>query len=132
MMPGKNGAMYHAKNKRPKDGGLTLDEWRKVVIGEAAEAAMQANPDWPRSWDGPCAVGILFRYYSPTRDEREYKISTPDLDKLERAVLDSLTFAQVIKDDKQVCDTLPRDKRWTRNPEKQGALITVATLEPRG
>lgn len=89
-----------------------LKRWRKLVTREArdayAAAGYHAGP-----FDGPLALSAEFRHPMPASRRsvekstgRIWKLSAPDLDKLVRALGDSLTDAKVIRDDARVV-------RWT-------------------
>ena len=108
-----------------------LKPWRKAVIA----AAQEANVDGIQ-FDGPIRVDIEFRFPMPQsrkKAEKEagvlMKVSSPDYDKLERAVNDALTQSGLIKDDARICEghSYKREywEDWT------GAIITVsqATLD---
>ena len=57
-----------------------------------------------------------------------YPTKPPDLDKLTRAIFDSLTDARVWVDDAQVCSMLIR-KRWTdRFTGEQGVEVKVGVI----
>lgn len=81
-----------------------------------------------------CAVEVeadfLFRW--PTRAAKRdrtdgaYKNSTPDLDKLIRALLDVLVQGRVIADDRQVVN-VSASKSWTWN--EPGTDVWVATVD---
>lgn len=80
--------------------GKRLTAWRKAVAAEAA----RNSPDY--LLESAVAVEMVFhmkRAKKPAPAHREYPIMRPDLDKLTRAILDSLT-STVFVDDSQVCD----------------------------
>lgn len=74
--------------------------WRALVSARAREAM-------PAGWeaiDAPVAVKLLFHLAPPMRPRFRRPAVKPDLDKLVRAVLDSLTDAGVWRDDSRVVD----------------------------
>jgi Holliday junction resolvase RusA-like endonuclease len=93
--------------------------WRSCVT----EAAMEARDD--HEFTGPVSVQVRFFLPLPSSDpHRSIHSTKPDLDKLLRSVLDSLTASGLIRDDSLVWDVLTskvyaRDGHWT------GATITV-------
>lgn len=85
-------------------GGAGLRDWRTAVSAAAADQA-----DLVGCQTVPLEVTITFRFPMPKsapRHDREhgirYRTRTPDIDKLTRAVLDSLTAAGLIADDSLV------------------------------
>lgn len=94
------------------DNDVALAAWRSLVTVRARAAAAREGV---RDYDGPVSVDLEFRFSRPKHHYRtgrfagELKDSAPvahtvkpDLDKLIRAVLDSLTTAHVYRDDSQV------------------------------
>lgn len=80
-----------------ESNATALRAWRKAVRTAAVEAWGGQIP-----LDEPIYVGITF-LFPAIKSERAWMTSAPDLDKLERAVLDSLTAAKVYVDDARVC-----------------------------
>lgn len=110
-----------------------LPAWRTRVYA-AALGARRAYPDgiWAPV-TGPCYVDIVVFIDRPAQTQfPDYPAGEPDVDKLARAILDSLTRAQVYVDDSRVVDLRIR-KRWTDNSSglvERGAKITVIDLTP--
>lgn len=90
--------------------------WRKTVKAAAKEAMIGPL------LTGPVTVDITFRLRRPMTVERAYPSIAPDLDKLTRAVFDSLT-GTVWKDDSLVVGMVVR-KLYAEN-QPVGATITV-------
>lgn len=82
------------------DNKPALKEWRQVVE-RAASGAMEVA-QYERPATGAVAVSLLFELERPKSVKRELPSVAPDIDKLQRAVLDALTIAGVWKDDGQV------------------------------
>lgn len=78
------------------------------------------------------ATGVTLDFLMPTvkcDPYRDMHTTTPDLDKLIRAVLDSLTNAGVIRDDSIVCD-IQAHKRYVKRGEMCGVTVEVVDLAP--
>lgn len=99
-----------------------LHNWRDV-IGYAAREACDTL------LLGPVEVTAVFSLTRPkSRPKRDlFPDRKPDLDKLARALLDSLT-GTVVRDDAQVVG-LRVKKRYARPDEQPGAMITVEESE---
>lgn len=86
-------------------GGKNLPLWRQAVTNEASVALVGGQKH-----RGPIAVAIDFRFPMPrtARTAAQKRAGQmpmtvqPDLDKLIRAVFDSLTNSQLIVDDRQI------------------------------
>ena len=75
-----------------------LSSWRRLV----ADVAQRFAPAEP--WEGPVAIDLHFGLPKPKSAPKKRRVwpdKRPDLDKLTRAVLDSLTYV-VFSDDSQV------------------------------
>lgn len=109
-------------NANPK----LLRTWRGAVVEEAMKAA--ALERFPRPL--PVRVTAMFRLARPksqTKAERSISMvaKKPDLDKLGRALLDSLTDARVFDDDAQVA-SLWLTKVYAEDDDYLGATIVVS------
>lgn len=74
--------------------------WRRLV----ADVAQQYAP--PELWDGPVRIDLTFGLPKPKsapKSRRVWPDKRPDLDKLIRSVLDSLTHI-VFQDDSQIVE----------------------------
>ncbi len=107
-------------NKKP------LKDWRTDVVVRVQDALTEASGvSWPLV--GPVAVRLIFAMPKPARPKWPWPAVKPDVDKLERAVLDAMTDAGVWKDDAQVVD-LHSSKHYPGPAVAQtvpGVLITV-------
>jgi crossover junction endodeoxyribonuclease RusA len=92
--------------------------WRKTITAAAAGEMHGRAPT-----DQPVKVRLEFRLPRPRTVTREYPTAKMDVDKLARAVLDSLTRT-VFVDDGQVVN-LMAEKRYTRDDEQPGVRIVV-------
>jgi crossover junction endodeoxyribonuclease RusA len=103
--------------------------WRAAVAEAAAEVARTVP-----QFDGPLRLTVVLRFPMPAsarKADRErgyrWKSTTPDADKLARAVGDSLTASGLIRDDARFAEILARKVEvtgWT------GAAIEVAPAWP--
>lgn len=87
-------------------GGKGLEDWRQAIAAEAAVAQVQGHKH-----TGPVALHVDFRYTMPiSRKAAERRNGwiprkvAPDLDKLVRAVGDSLKVGGLILDDAQIAE----------------------------
>lgn len=109
-----------------------LRPWRSAIAAEALQITKGRT-----AFTGPVEVHINFVFHRPKSHYRtgqyahllkptapEWVTSTPDLDKLIRAVCDSLTDASVFSDDAQVA-VLIATKAYG---EMQGARILVKEI----
>lgn len=90
-------------------GGVDLAQWRATVTGAAIKAAYESRH--PKFAKGPLIVVVEFRFPMPKsrpkwmREQGTWpKDTIPDLDKLQRALGDSLKSAGVIGDDGQIVE----------------------------
>ena len=82
-----------------------LKPWRSVV---ALEAKLKRDEVQDQSLiEGPVAVELLFQFVPGKTVKRKEMTTKPDVDKLSRAILDSLTGV-VWKDDSQVVELRAR------------------------
>lgn len=97
-----------------------LEPWRNRVRGAAARAWGARPP-----YDGPVAIELTFHLPAPKSVRCLIPRTRPDGDKLERAVLDSLTGV-IYADDGQVADCVRR-KRWAQ-AEGPGVDVWVKSM----
>ena len=116
--------------------GPQVNQWRHHVQYEAAEVANLSGMDFPIL--GPVKLELGFdlprpqAHYGTGRNSHTLKASSPtwptvmpDLDKLVRAICDSLTDAGLWKDDSHVVYLIAA-KRYADGPP--GVLIQVEAL----
>lgn len=97
-------------------GRARLRSWRDAVVSAASRHVPEAGP-----YDGPITIEVTFRLPMP-RSRPKYlqrageapSTVKPDVDKLERGLLDSLKIAGLIRDDAQVWQV------WKRKVEVVG------------
>lgn len=125
--PAAQGSKRHVGNGRFIEASRFLPEWRKAVSAAAAEAARLC--DWS-TVDGPVEASFVFHISRPASvkpSTRPLPIKPPDVDKLARAVCDSLTDAGIWVDDGQVI-RLTAEKVYV-DAEESGVSISVKTLD---
>lgn len=110
------------------DNAPKLKRWRNIVT-LAAFNAMHAT-GW-QTIDGPVHLELWFLLAKPPSAPRRrvHPDRKPDLDKLARAALDSLTVANVYVDDARAV-TITAGKRYAAPGEQPGALIIVRPVDP--
>jgi len=106
------------------DNDKALKPWRKAVTAAAKAAAV----DLDQLVDVPIVVVVEFRMSRPKTVKREYPTVKPDVDKLERAVLDAVTDAGVWNDDSRVV-VLKGSMVYAKTA---GAFVQVGVIEKEG
>ena len=96
--------------------------WRRAIVQEAIATLPS---DW-QPIDEPCELIVAFYLPKPKTVQRQLPSVSPDLDKLIRAVGDSLTDSGVVADDSRIVRISAR-KLYAQGIEA-GATITVKTL----
>lgn len=125
--PAAQGSKRHVGNGRFIEASRFLPEWRAAVSAGAAET--RGLCEWD-TVDGPVEANFVFHIGRPASvkpDARPLPIKPPDIDKLVRAVCDSLTDAGIWEDDGQVVK-LTAEKVYV-NVEESGVSISVKTLD---
>lgn len=123
-----------SKNAWVVDGRAILSDpkgvkpWREAV----AQAARDYQAEHPQALlDGPLDVDITFRLQRPKSAPRRrlYPDTKPDLDKLNRAILDALTGTLIVNDSRVVVLT---SRKVFAVDEPLGARITVQVIADAG
>lgn len=120
--PRPQGSKRHVGHGRLVEASKYLPDWRDLV----AAKAMQAGRG---QLTAPIGIRLDFVMPRPKATPRNHTppaIRRPDLDKLERAVLDALT-GPLLADDSHVV-TLHSSKRIAEPGEKPGVTITATEL----
>lgn len=97
-IPAPQGSKRHVGNGRIIESSKKVAPWRKAV----AEAL--ADIPKPMFVTEPVSVQVIFFLPRPTTVRRVWPIVPPDIDKLDRGLLDALTLAGVWSDDAQVVE----------------------------
>lgn len=109
--------MYEASGKNLKD-------WREAITW-AAKLAMKGRP----TFRGPVEVAITFYLKHPSRGpEQVWPLKRPDVDKLQRAILDGMADAKVMFDDSQVC-VIRGQKAYARPGKDPCAVVQAWEIE---
>jgi Holliday junction resolvase RusA-like endonuclease len=96
--------------------------WRKAIVQEA----IATLPDDWQPIDEPCELIVNFYLRKPKTVDRQLPSVSPDLDKLIRAVGDSLTDSGVVVDDSRIVRISAR--KLYAEGIAPGATIQVKTL----
>lgn len=120
----KNGFIRGNRVVMVESGGAKLAKWRKQVATIASQEAADAKMEL---YDGACAVDLTFYMPKPkSKPKTQTLVSTkPDIDKLIRAVLDSLT-GTIITNDSRVVDIVAR-KRYSIEAPGVSIKLTSAS-----
>lgn len=129
---GSKTAIVRNGRARLIEGGSTSGRhkhraWRDAVTQAAKFAALEAGQTEPLT--GPLLFVAEFRFERPKSVPRAtmWKATRPDLDKLLRSTLDSLTDAAVIEDDARVV-TIVASKVYVEPDEWTGADMRVVRV----
>lgn len=104
----------------------TADSWKALVMMEAAPLA-------GREIQGPVSLEIYYRMAKPKsrKPSDEWVTTKPDLDNLEKAVMDAITAMRVWRDDSQVARKYS-EKLYQAPSGFCGAEIIISTLQEEG
>lgn len=116
LAQGRNGQLYWSNSK-------TLRPWRKAMT-DIVKAFMPR--DLGAGYDDGVRVDLKFYHKRPVSVTRKHKITAGDLDKLTRAVLDSLTDSKIITDDSRVVEI--RCSKEYADAHAEGVIIQVYKL----
>lgn len=127
--PAPQGSKRHVGMGRMIESCKALKPWREQIIAET-----RLNALVPQGLDEAVALSLVFLFPRPKAHYNskgqlkpsapEHKTTKPDIDKLARAVLDSLTLAGVFRDDALVY-SLTLQKRYCIGQEAPGVMITL-------
>ena len=98
-------------------------QWRQAVTAEALKW-LELRPGW-EPLDEPLKIRLLFVMPAPATDKyRTRHAVSPDVDKLVRAVLDSLTVSGLILDDSRFF-AVDAQSMYARRGEALGARLRI-------
>jgi Holliday junction resolvase RusA-like endonuclease len=120
--PAPQGSKTPNRNGGVRESSKYLKPWRKKVIEASAKVLAEQCEGIP--FDGPLAVDLVFRMHRGKTVRRTHHTTTPDGDKLMRAVFDGLTQGGLITDDSIVVKGT-YEKGYATPKSGQGVLITI-------
>jgi crossover junction endodeoxyribonuclease RusA len=127
-LPQGNKTVYngHVVEGKTPDAREAFKSWRGAVADKARSAA-EVHGTFP---DGPLHLSLTFWMPKPASAKKgeRWHWKRPDIDKLERAVLDALTQSGLIRDDSRVC-SVAKSKLYAID-RAPGVLISIAELVP--
>lgn len=115
----------------PKTKGGTVREWRDVIT----TVLSRHRP--PTPWDGPVSLELIF-YFSRTQKLLGpsahpgvlHHAVKPDIDNVEKAVMDAMTDCEIWTDDGRISDKITR-KRYVAKGYGPGLRIIAELLDPQ-
>lgn len=119
--PAPQGSKSVSRAGRTYETNKRTMPWRRHLHATWAPTAP------PVPLDGPIAVRMTFYQTRPRTVRRQAPTVPPDVDKLCRAVADSLTQARVIVDDSRIVD-LHATKAYTTEGQPPGVLVQIWTM----
>ena len=125
--PAAQGSKRHVGGGRMIEASRFVAPWRAAVTSAALEVIQLAG--WEKQ-SGPMEAHMVFDIARPAsvkESNRPLPVKPPDLDKLVRAVCDSLTDSEVWEDDAQLI-RLTCEKHYV-NAGEDGVSILVKTFE---
>lgn len=116
-----------AKHPIVTSNNKNLKPWRKRMM-DRFNIIMGIYKERPAIPSGPVEMKLIFKM-PRTKNKKMFWVDVkPDLDKLIRAVGDSLTDAGAIEDDSDVC-VLYAIKRYARVHETPGVLLSIKQIK---
>jgi len=107
-----------------RESSQRLKPWRKIVTAAASAEGDRVGLLGPLT--PPYRVSVWFYIRKPRTTRSQYPVAPTvgDVDKLSRGILDALTDAGVITDDRYVIE-LHASKQWAGPNEAPGAIIQI-------
>jgi Holliday junction resolvase RusA-like endonuclease len=132
-VPFKKGDVYRQVTK----GSKGLGSWRTACT--KAFKLMKGSQGIHEPIKGPLGFRCTFFCQTPQREltkksdepKQPWADTALDMDKMIRAIWDSLTQAEVIEDDKRICRIKDTDKLWCSRSQTPGVRVEVWQLPPR-
>lgn len=133
FVPGEPKAKARANHSKPfmgKDGKMGIrsyvDDKTASYQAKVRHYLLQVCPDEPL--DCPLSLNMQFVFLKPkTAKKRAYPAVKPDLDNLEKAVMDALNKLAYTDDARVV--TKASLKAYTDDPKKEGVWVQLAIVE---
>ncbi len=118
--------MPKARARVVRKGGRTWSFTPKKVAAWEGEVRSEAERHFERPFEGPVALTLVFHLSRPdSRRNERFVSTTPDLDNLEKAILDALNG--VAYEDDRLVAVKSSTKLYVRRGEP-GVSITVTSL----
>lgn len=124
-VPAPQGSKRHVGNGRMIEASKKVKPWREAVR-RAVEQVIGGNPNY-QPFGGPIRISVTFYVPKPLTIRRLLPTVPPDLDKLERGLLDALTIAGVWLDDAQVVE-ISSAKRYASDGRPSGAVMQIVEM----
>jgi crossover junction endodeoxyribonuclease RusA len=124
-VPAPQGSKRHVGNGRMIESSKKVKPWREAVH-RAVQEVIGGNANF-KPFDGPLRITVTFYLPKPTTVHRILPTVPPDLDKLDRGLLDALTLAGVWEDDSLVVEIVS-SKRYVRAGRPSGAVFQIVEL----
>lgn len=125
--PAPQGSKRYLGNGRFVEASKKLEPWRSAVAKSVEHMFEQTGDRTP--FTEACRVEIEFILPKPKTIKRIWPTVTPDIDKLCRGFLDSISlerYALLIQDDSLVCELIAT-KRYG-SPDTMGARAVISLL----
>ncbi len=100
-----------------------LPAWRSKVTTALTEAHRGTEPLFADA----VMTTLHFYFNRPKTNKRQFMTTKPDKDKLERAINDCLTKANIVRDDSYIVQTFS-EKHYADDDNPAGVLITIRSL----
>jgi len=120
-IPAPQGSKKHVGNGRMIESSKKVKPWRRAVA--------LAFADCPKLFfdSQPLSVTAIYYLPRPKTVKRTWPATPPDIDKLDRGLLDALTLAEVWGDDAQVVEMFSVKQYADFN--ETGALLNIDTVK---
>jgi crossover junction endodeoxyribonuclease RusA len=124
-IPAPQGSKRHVGNGRMIEASKKVKPWREAVHRSVQEV-IGGNPNF-KPFGGPLRITVTFYLPKPSTIRRMLPTVPPDLDKLDRGLLDALTIAGVWEDDAQVVEIVSA-KRYATSSRPSGAVFQIVEM----
>lgn len=117
--PIPQGSKKHVGNGVMIESNKKTRPWR-AMVSDCADDYKRNNPTLMLPMCGPICAKIEFRFARPASVKRVHHITKPDIDKLTRAVLDSLKGRLIVD------DSMINELSVSKSYGEPGVVITLA------
>lgn len=137
-IPVQQGSKRHVGNGIMVEAAKGLKSWRQEAIDAAIRAKRESGMEFPLN--GPVACTVTFTFPMPASRPKwmrdmawSPKTTTPDLDKLTRAIGDSLEQAKVVSSDARIWRwNVEKVESWTRTAGVTVVVTDQSDMVSRG